>query len=450
MRKIVFALLMLSLLILPVFAEDEVEITTPQELAAIAQNPAGSYILMEDLDMTGVEWKSLDFSGRFDGNGKTILNLTITAPGDKKLDSYDGNAKTYPTTYYGLFGMLENAEVANLNLLNVRAVITCDDPCYLGGLAGGMKNSTVIGCSVSGVLELRAHNSCFGVGGLIGFGTGKLENSSTDVTMICTDTDAATKDEQFMGGLYANGAIEMSDCSAKLDGYISEHGYVHSGGMIGMFMREPNTDVQTTLEIMNNRAEGKITFFEDNNDRRAYCKGDIGEVLGYNYRQIGNVAPHFVRDEKYGWDVTKELRPEMCENPSITETVVPGTCKEYGYTESVCAGCGHTERDHYTMKEHPYGEWIILVEATEEEEGLRTKKCNICGAGVTEEIPKLEPVKKVEETAATEPRTYSTQAEQKPLMDMFQKNWLLYTAGGCLLFAIVMAACAVYFKMQDY
>lgn len=52
-------------------------IRTVEDLLAIAEDPSGSYILMADLDMTGVEWKTLDFAGTFDGNGYAILNLTI-------------------------------------------------------------------------------------------------------------------------------------------------------------------------------------------------------------------------------------------------------------------------------------------------------------------------------------------------------------------------------------
>lgn len=441
MKKLICVLLLLSLLVLPVHADAVTEIYTPQELADVAKNPSGTYVLMEDLDMTGVEWKSLDFSGSFDGNGHSILNLTIVQPGDKKLDSYDGNSKTYATTYFGLFGVLENAQVSNLSLVNVRAVITCDDPCYLGGIAGGMKDSEISECSVSGVLELRAHKDCFGIGGLVGFGSGRIEKCQSDVTLICTDTDAATKDEQFMGGLYANGAIEMFDCTAQIDGYISEHGYVHSGAMIGMFMREPNSDVQKTLEVQNNVANGRITFFEDNTDRRAYCKGDVGEVLGYNYRMIGNVAPHFERNEQYGWDVTKEIRPEMCENPSLTETVVPCTCEEFGYTQTVCAGCGYTQRDHYTLKAHNFGQWITLEEPTEEHAGQVVRKCMLCGFAEREEIPQL--------VLETEPPVTEPEIAPAAMAQVTEKNWLLTAAAGCIVLSLVLLGAAVYFYQKE-
>ena len=43
--------------------------------------------------------------------------------------------------------------------------------------------------------------------------------------------NSADRDEQFMGGIYADGYINVSDCIVNIDGYISEHGYVHSADL---------------------------------------------------------------------------------------------------------------------------------------------------------------------------------------------------------------------------
>ena len=91
-----------------------VEISTPEDLLRISQDPAGSYILVNDVDMAGFAWKSLDFTGTFDGNGYAILNLELSEPGDAKPDSVDGNKKAYETSYVGLFGTLIDAQVKNL------------------------------------------------------------------------------------------------------------------------------------------------------------------------------------------------------------------------------------------------------------------------------------------------------------------------------------------------
>ena len=40
---------------------------------------------------------------------------------------------------------------------------------------------------------------------------------------------------------------------------------------------------QYTSYIINNHIEGVISFFEDNEDRRAYCAENVGEVLNWSY-----------------------------------------------------------------------------------------------------------------------------------------------------------------------
>ncbi len=341
-------ILVLVLSLLPVSvsaAAAPVPIRTPEELSKIAENPDGSYILMNDLDMSGIVWKSLDFSGSLDGNGHSILNLTLSEPGDAAPMSMDGNRKEYETRYVGLFGTLTDAEVKNLNLINVRSLIETDDPCFLAGVAGYCENSTISDCTVSGTLELRAHDRIFGVGGVVGFGCGAVERCQVDVTLICTDTDAATKDEQFLGGVFAAGFVDVLDCDVTIQGYASEHGYAHNGGITGMYIPFP-LDTKQFGNIKNNHVEGFISFFEDNRDRRAYCKAYCGETLAYRYAMQGNTQK-FKRDEHRKYDV--ELRPEMCPEPVYTRILVPGTRETYGYTEFTCKTCGYTYRDNYTI-----------------------------------------------------------------------------------------------------
>lgn len=224
---------------------EPVEIATVADLLAMAENPSDSYILTADLDMTGTEWKSLDFSGSFDGNGHAILNLTLSQPSDSRPKSYDGNNKGYEAAYVGFFGTLVNAQVKNLKLLNVRGLVETHEPCFLAGIAGFADHSLVENCTVTGCLELRAHDRMFGVAGIIGSGNCTVTGCTVDMTLICTDTDAAAKDEQFLGGVFGTGFVSVTDCEITLDAYISDHGYVHSGGIGGMHMRYPLPDWKT-------------------------------------------------------------------------------------------------------------------------------------------------------------------------------------------------------------
>lgn len=411
MKQFLCALLAL-LLILPLLPAVQasgaapVEIHTVEDLLAMAEDPGGSYILMNDLDMTGTPWKSLDFSGSFDGNGHAILNLTISQPGDATPDSYDGNKIAYETTYFGFFGTLLDAQVKNLQLRNVRAVIESDSPVFLAGIAGYCLNSTISGCTVTGCLELRAHDRMFGVGGVIGYGSGTIEDCTVDMTLICVDTDAATKDEQFLGGVCATGFVDILKCDITIHGYVSEHGYVHCGGAVGMYMEYPH-GVGRAGHVKNNRVTGKITFFEDNNNRRAYCSAYLGEALVCNCAMSGNVQD-FKRDERWTYD--KELRPETCEAPVYTETLIPSGCDSYGYTLYTCDGCGWSYTDHYTLFSHSVTEWTEILAPTTEAEGILSGCCDGCGLEFRQAIEKLKP-----EPTVTEAPTESAPTEARPL-----------------------------------
>ena len=128
----------------------------------------------------------------------------------------------------------------------------------------------------------------FGVGGIVGYGgNGAILNTYTDTTLICIDHDAENRDEQFMGGAYSAGYIDVNGCSIHIHGYDSDHGYVHNGGLVGMYILYP-LGCDYKGYINNTRVEGKITFFEDNTDRRAYCKDFMGEVMNWTYEYVGN------------------------------------------------------------------------------------------------------------------------------------------------------------------
>ena len=385
-----------------------VAIHTVEELRAIAENPAGNYILMSDLDMTGVSWTPLDFSGSFDGNGHAILNLFLSETGKETASVFDGNTKEYEAHFAGLFGTLRNAQVKNLKLLNVRSLVESDAPCMVGGLAGYTEWSTISDCTVTGCLELRAHDRMFGVGGVVGYGTGTVQNCNIDVTLICTDTDANTLDEQFLGGVFSTGFMSVLDCQIAIDGYCSEFGYVHNGGITGMLKQPPGqNDFGST--IRDNYISGKITFFECNKNRRAYCRAEVGEILAHWYTVTHN-KHSFVKDERKEYDV--ELRPEMCQNPVYQTTVVQPGCDTYGYTQYRCDGCGYEYKDQYTLFQHAVTNWTVEEAPTTEQEGRSTGRCDLCGAACERVEEKLEVIPTETTAPMAEPTQLSQPAEE--------------------------------------
>lgn len=365
-------------------ASEYTEIRTAAELVEAAKNATGNYKLMTDIDMTGTEWTPWDFSGTFDGNGHSILNLSVTTASKQTMKTYDGNRKEYETYGAGFFGVLTEAKVTGLNIYGARIEVTTTEACFAAPLAGLTDNSDISDCTIKDTyVSLTDSAKMWGTGGIVGFGSGNLDSITTDVTLVCVDTDAAVKDEQFMGGAYAAGFLDIRDCSITIDGYDSDHGYVHDGGMVGMYMVYPLELSKTYQgEVLNNKVKGMITFYEDNTDRRAYCQANMGEVMNWTYSYSGFTSD-FTRNETYDYSVT--LLPEMCSNPSYTDTVTEASSTDFGYTTHKCSTCGYTYSDTYTIHEHKVDNYSIVKEATDKEDGIEAGTCSLCSQTVYRE-----------------------------------------------------------------
>lgn len=134
--------------ILEIYTADDL-----QQLHAFSNN---DFILMNDLDLTGMELSPVaSFSGTFDGNGKTISNFTIhTSLGGKQ----------------GFFAELANsAVISDLHLEN--AMLTATDAQSVGLLAG-TSSGTVENCTVTGMItDARESTDLACMGALIGNAT---------------------------------------------------------------------------------------------------------------------------------------------------------------------------------------------------------------------------------------------------------------------------------------
>ncbi len=418
---------------------EAVEIWTVEDMLTIAEKPDADYILMADLDMYGIDWVGPDFTGSFNGNGHTILNLTLSQPGPSVRDTYDGNLKRYDSSFAGLFSTLENATVKDLTLLNVRGTVDTELSCFVGSIAGYTKESTISNCTVSGILELRAFDRMFGIGGLAGYGSGYIDSCSIDMTLICTDTQEA-RDEMFFGGVCGMGFFDITNCTVNLAGFASEYGYVHSGGLIGMLLR--TRVANWTCTISDNSVNGKITFFECNPNRRAYCEPYIGEQMTDKCKLRKNTA-QFKRDERKTYDV--ELRPETCTNPEYTATAVLATCKSYGYTTYQCNSCGYTYTDLYTLfGDHQVSQWNVVAEATVEKEGSSTGTCDHCGITVQRTEPKLDPPPTEPPTEPPTTTVPETTTPEAPLPEAPREKELLIPLVAvliALIIALIVCVC---------
>ncbi len=324
-----------------------IEVRTARELAAMAKNPDGHYVLKADIDLRGIPWTPFAFAGVLDGAGHTVYNLRVPLPGLERETSYDGNRVRYDTVYAGLFSTLKGAVIRDLTLQNAVVRISTAENCFAAGLAGFTQGVTLENVRVTGRVYLDITSRMGGVGGIVGFGDGVIRNSRAEVELVFVDLNRWAKCEQFLGGIAACGYLDMENCSVKLEGYASVHGYVHSGGLLGMYHVHDDRERKVHQGYVRGcTVDAHIRFFENNRDRRAYCRRFVGEPLDRHLKVEDNVFTRFIRDERTNYRVN--LLPETCETPDYLAAVTPPAPGAFGFTTYVCRTCGYTYTDDYT------------------------------------------------------------------------------------------------------
>ena len=110
--------------------EDDVAINTAQEfIDKIKANPLGTYVILSDLDFSGIDYKPLLFSGKligykrdvdgkFDGSGEaySLNNITINV----KQSNFTPTSLITKGFALGIFSILEGAVISGININNLR------------------------------------------------------------------------------------------------------------------------------------------------------------------------------------------------------------------------------------------------------------------------------------------------------------------------------------------
>lgn len=148
------------------------------------------------------------FTGHFDGNNFKIKRLTI---------------KDVTQKSHGLFGLIQDAVIENVNLVNVYV----EGNWATGALVGSKSGSVIDNCSSSGIIKCFGLGEGYaggtdGIGGLIGVAgaSGVVRNSRSSCTVI-----------NGAGGLIGQSATNVENCYAT--GNVTSHGQ-GTGGLIGV------------------------------------------------------------------------------------------------------------------------------------------------------------------------------------------------------------------------
>ena len=147
-------------------------IRTREQLAAIASNTSGIYILAADIDLAGEDWTPLcqdnnsPFTGMLYGDNHAIKNMTVNTNGNDNA---------------GLFGCLGNATVSDITFEN--ANVTGGN--NVAALAGYANKATISGIAITGTSSFTGTNN---VGGIVGYCSGNTltNNLAVNVTVSYT------------------------------------------------------------------------------------------------------------------------------------------------------------------------------------------------------------------------------------------------------------------------
>ncbi|NTW95582.1 MAG: hypothetical protein HGB31_03085 [Erysipelotrichaceae bacterium] len=264
-----------------------------------------SYILMNNLDLSGKNWTALGtsgthlFSGTFDGNEHDISGLTI--------DVLDVSSDFVSL---GLFYGLGGATITDLSMSFVDiSVIVTDPEFYIGALAGFAKveeggKLLIDHVTIKGTMDVSYRLDALvsrhrTVGGMIGEVIG--DNDPTNPSLISNNTvaldmgvnfDLLYEDYYYFNGdmaiggfvghaedtLFQSNIYESTDLAFTSEFVINDWDEIYVGGIVGLYTTE--TDYTSA-----NRS-----IFLDNTTRNASVKGyvNVGGLIGKYISSINN------------------------------------------------------------------------------------------------------------------------------------------------------------------
>ena len=237
-----------------------IKISSAEDLKKIGTEPDcplnGSYVLAEDIDLSGsaeTPWTAIgNFTGTFDGAGYKISGLYLNAgnlgPADQGLGLFtsvgqDGSVKNLtvegkidPTglkhsSIGGIVGRNNGGTISNCTS-SVDITGSVNSP--VGGIVGSSDSGTIENCRNTGSINVTCSSagSMTGIGGIVGL-------TSTDTVKSCENTGyiyvTAVKSKGLIGGIVgrANGGSTVSNCRNSGDISANKEGNSITGGIVG-------------------------------------------------------------------------------------------------------------------------------------------------------------------------------------------------------------------------
>lgn len=284
-------------------AEGYTIIKTPDDLKAMVNNLSGKYILMNDIDLAGIEWEPIGhmnpsakdpfaeaFSGIFNGNGYSIKNLSIKDDGT--------------SSGVGLFGATDGAEIRDIILENIDVSAPEEyNETAVGGLIGISRNTNLDNITVTG--SVSGHQ---GVGGVIGVTMDTQDFGKVNISHVNANVDVNAS--YYAGGLIgkvgstAQNSLVIENCHT--DGSINITDQA-AGGLIGEAGNTVIT-VNNCSSSMNITKDGEedtdLSWLLDDTSRIGgiigNCNGTYISICNSQFTGTLNCDDEF-KGENYGW-----------------------------------------------------------------------------------------------------------------------------------------------------
>lgn len=360
----------------PSASEVITQICRGEDMLVIAQHPELKYTLMNDIDMSGIDWVPVPLTGSFDGQGHAIYNLTVSrCSTEGKTTFTSGIRPCEDTRFAGLFSTLDNAEVSNLKLVGAYINIEAEQSCYAGTIAGYANNALISGCSIDSHIQLYAYGANNGIGGVLGYGSAKISGCTVNSELLYSDMHSPDQADGSVGGILGDGYALITGCAADADIYATANMYLYCGGIVGQLSTKDLT-CDDTAGISSCATSGEISFGFRNASSRPYTSAVFGYVSGV--RLSGLADKDYVSKISNLSPVTGNIVPE-CDNPDCIETVSQPNCKDLGYTVHTCKNCGYSYTDSYVFPFHTEMEPKFIEAPKPGVPGTAEVYCEECG-----------------------------------------------------------------------
>ena len=238
-------------------------------------------------------------------------------------------------------------------------------------------------------------------------GTYQLQTSVTDAAKVLKayngcmpetvkKTENVTASECSLLSYCAPGVtpINISDYPYTAEpGKLSKTVYAFTvGGTVDVTVSFASEDLTTTGCLVNETGE----CFQVGSGTVTGLPAGTYMVMPYNVQSGGNgvnPAAGTFKDMTINSITINAADPNAHYHHYVSEVTKQATCAEEGVITYTCiATNGTCDKKTYTevipKTAHTYGEWKVVKEATETEEGLKSHSCTVCGAEETASIPK--------------------------------------------------------------